>query len=130
MITLKAKQLIIANTDHNKLIDGIKNWEPDRNGLDIPKEELYESLIGADVVSDSDFPRDIVRLNATVTLRNTIERTNYDHKLVLPGEDGGISVFSRFGFELLGKRLGASFSWSFGHKTKYFLIMDIKTPYY
>lgn len=118
MITLKSEQLIITNTDHSKLIDSITNWKPERNGIDIPKEELYERLIGANVVSDSNMPRDVIRLYSIVILRNTVNRTNYDYKLVLPGEDGGLSVFSRFGFELLGLRLADSFCRQFGYQNE------------
>lgn len=132
-MTMLKKQLIITQTDHDKLVDLVKNGETSWFEDALQKKIILDKLATAKIIPDSDFPRDIARLYSTITLRDTIVRINHTYTLVLPNEIGGksdyISVFSPFGFELLGKGLGSSFTWIFKTKRKYFLVADLTRSY-
>ncbi len=128
-MTMLKKQLIITQTDHDKLVDLIKTDETSWFEDALQKKIILDKLATAKIIPNSDFPRDIAGLYSTITLRDTIARINHTYTLVPPNEIDGksdrISVFSPFGFELLGKGLGSSFTWILKTKRKYYLVADL-----
>lgn len=114
---IKKRQLIINQTDHGKLIDCMTTDRSSWNDAGLQKEDVYEKLITASIISDADFRRDVSRLYSIVTLRDTIARINHNYKLLPPNEvdskSDGVSVLSPFGFALLGRPVGSTFTWQF-----------------
>ena len=126
------EQLIMTEADQERLIHCIKSGLALRD-TETPNGDILKQLTTARITFNSDFPRNVSRLYSTITVRDTIARINHTYKLLPPNQVdsdvNGISVLSPFGFILMGRRVGTSFSWQFNNKKKYFLVVDIVNSY-
>ena len=126
------EQLIMTEADQERLIHCITSGSA-LGDAETQKGDIHQQLTTAKITFDTDFPRNASRLYSTITVRDTIARINHTYKLLPPNEVdsdvNGISVLSPFGFILMGRRVGTSFSWQFNNKKKYFLVVDIVNSY-
>ena len=133
MTISKNSKLPISQSDREKLLYYINSIEAKQNDSETWKGEMSEKLKSANIISDSSFSRDVSRLFSTVIIRDTIARINFEYKLLPPDEaesnSYGISVLSPFGFALLGRKEGSSFTWQFNKKKKHFLIIEVRNSF-
>jgi regulator of nucleoside diphosphate kinase len=100
----------ISVLDRNRLLGWITqikdNWIEGKELVG----PLERKLAAATVCDPHNVPDDAVTMNSTVSVRDLETRQTRVHRLVYPGEvdelAGCVSVFTPFGEQLLGARLG------------------------
>lgn len=124
----KTKNIIVTENDHKvfkKLIETSYTVDP------VEKKshgKLYEELKTATIVSEEDFPKNIVRLNSIVTIQTSFGRKDGMH-LVLPSEGDlskrKLSIMSPMGAALIGYSEGDKVPWNLPMGTEDILIEKV-----
>jgi regulator of nucleoside diphosphate kinase len=120
-------KLVVLKEDYDVLMSyaGKSKTGPQK----IYASELLESLETAEVVSNDEFPGDMIRLNSRVTIRDKVARYNYVYTIVLPEEadhrKGKVSVLAPIGAALLGYRTGEDVTWQMHSGKRYFTVMAV-----
>ncbi len=124
-------------SEANKLVVSRKDFQYIQNYINannLPASVLGEaSRLGkiseAEVLEESDFPWEVVRLNSKVIIRDKLARLNYTYTVVLPEEADHqkckVSVFSPMGSAMFGYRRGDDIYWQTQKGKRYFTIMAI-----
>ena len=132
METITNHKLTITQHDYDTLMQYLKTSVPelkyDRQLTNKLKEEVKEPRI----VNKNEFPRDMVRLNSKVTLRNTIARQNYEYTLVLPENpetnNDILSVLAPLGGALLGASKGDTITMPSPRGKRIYTIVEVVNP--
>jgi regulator of nucleoside diphosphate kinase len=95
-------------------------------------EELLKELKRAKVVAAEDLPHDVVRLYATVTIKDQQSGNTMVLQLVTPGKadikQKKISILSPVGTALIGFSKGQKVSWKVPAGWRTFTILDVTNP--
>jgi regulator of nucleoside diphosphate kinase len=98
----------------------------------IQAEKLIEEIKTARVVTKNEFPKDMVRLNSKVTIRNTIARQNHEYTLVLPEKvdhkNDKVSILAPLGSGLLGFCKGDTITLPSARGTRFYTIIEVSNP--
>ena len=90
---------------------------------------LSEELQRAVVVEKEQFPADVIRLNAAVTIKDLASGNEITLRIVLPEfadiKQKKISVLAPMGTALIGLQKGRRFSWQMPAGVKNYLILDV-----
>lgn len=126
-------QLVLAKGDYEVIMMGLKNGYSKNKFNRLEAEELEAELKKAKVVSNDELPRDVVRLNSQVTIKEEKENKIMHLMLVMPEKadikQGKISVMSPIGTALIGYRKGKKVSWQVPAGRKTFTILDVNFPF-
>ena len=123
------KQLILRKDDYDLMIGylrgGFGRSTFDRRNA----EDLEMELRKAKLVSNDDFPDDVVRLHSRVKIKVNENGKIMDLILVTPGKsnisEGKISVLAPIGTALLGFRKGQKIQWTVPGGKRTFTIMEV-----
>lgn len=124
-------QVLIRKDDYALLSACVKNTK--RVNIREPRQtrSLSEELKKAVVVDKELFPPDVIRLNATVIIKDLTSGNEIELSVVLPEfADIGqkkISVIAPMGTALIGLQKGQRFTWQMPAGIKNFLILDVST---
>lgn len=124
---IQNKKLVIAKDDLDILSAYI---EEHPSAVPAGKAQMVMQLMQqAQLVEDSDFPWEVVRLNSKVIIRDKIARLNYSYTVVMPDyadhKQCRVSVFSEIGSALMGNSRGDDIQWKSGTRSRYFTIMAV-----
>ena len=112
---MKKRTLIIADTDRERLEALLDEARTDSRIREEYLTALEAELRRARVVSADKVPRDVVRMNSVVRLRDLDEREVEEYELVYPAEADPerdrISVLAPIGTAILGYRVGDVIEW-------------------
>ena len=127
MLTASTEKWIIAKEDYQLITNSLKNEKALRKE---GKDALFiNRMTEAEVMEDSEFPWEAVRLNSKVTIRDKVARINYTYTVVLPEladhRKCKVSVFSPIGAALFGRRKGSDTYWQTPNGKRYFVIVAV-----
>lgn len=126
MLTAQNKNLIIAKEDYHLLSEYLKNTKM-INGE--KTSSILQTVENAELIDDTDFPWEVVRLNSRVIIRDKIVRLNYSYTVVMPEladhKQCRVSVFSEIGCALFGNSRGNDIYWKTPNGKRYFTIMAV-----
>lgn len=127
-----ATKLLITRDDYKILTSFLKEmWIRtvyDRKHVDDLKAELKK----AKIVSNEDFPLDVVRINSRVTMKADDKDKIMELMLVTPDKanikERKISILAPIGTALLGFRRGQKVKWQVPAGEKTFTILEVTNP--
>jgi regulator of nucleoside diphosphate kinase len=129
MTTPLKKDLIILKEDYDLLMNYAKTKKDLLNVEKINSSWFLESLENARVLHREEFPRDVIRLNSKVILRDKVARYNYTYTVVLPEEadhrTGKVSVLAPIGASMFGFRQGEDVCWQSAIGKRMFIVMNV-----
>jgi regulator of nucleoside diphosphate kinase len=122
-------KLVLRKDDYDLLISYVNaGWtktSTDRKNAEALKAELKK----ASLVSSSDFPPGVVRLNSVVTIKAADRNEVMQLQIVIPGKanikEKKISILAPLGTALLGFRKGQKIQWEVPAGIKTFTILDV-----
>lgn len=128
MLTIKNnKKWIVAREDHLVLTEYLKKNKAIIN--DSKEHSILHVVENAELIEDSEFPWEAVRLNSRVIIRDKIARLNYTYTVVMPDladhKQCRVSVFSEIGSALFGNSRGNDIYWKTPKGKRYFTIMAV-----
>lgn len=124
------QQVILLKNDYELLNEYVKNL----HGMQVNEKENYrklsQELSKAELVSVKDFPKDIVRLDSTVIIKDLQTKRDMTISIVMPQnadiKQRKVSVLAPIGTALIGFRKGQKVSWEVPAGKKDFMIMDVE----
>lgn len=124
-----ASPVILLKTDYEVLNSYVKNLQ----GMQVNEKENYrklsEELKKASLVEDKDFPKDVVRLDSTVVIKDLTTNRNMTVTIVLPQKadikQKKVSVLAPVGTALIGFKKGQIVSWNVPSGKKDFEIIEV-----
>ena len=123
------EQLILVKEDYDAMMNYLRGGTVSTAFDQHNKEELEAELKRAKLVSREECPRDVVRLNSTVTVKEENEKRLMQLTLVTPGKadikQRRISVLSPIGTALIGFRKGQRVEWQVPSGKKTFTIVEV-----
>ncbi len=131
---MKTKErLILSKEDFDIIMVNIKGAGKRTGFSQQEADELEEELKGAKIVSNDEFPPDVVRLNSVVTVKEEVGGKVLKITLVPPPKADikkmHISVLSPIGTALIGYRKGSRVSWKVPAGQKTFTILDVENNF-
>ena len=129
MTTTTDNQVILLKRDFEVLNEYVKNL----HGMQVNEKEnfrkLSQELSKARLVSDEEFPEDIVRIDSKVVIRDIDNKRDMNITIVMPQnadiKQKRVSVLAPIGTALIGFRKGQKVSWQVPAGTKTFKIMEV-----
>lgn len=129
-LTPAAEPVILLKNDYEILNGFVKNLQ----GMQVNEKEnfkkLYQEIKKAQVVELDKFPKDVVRLDSTVVIRDLQTKRDMTITIVLPQnadiKQKKVSVLAPIGTALIGFRKGQKVSWEVPSGKKDFKIMDVQ----
>jgi regulator of nucleoside diphosphate kinase len=122
------KEIILSKGDYVLLLSFIKNHASGFSNYSLKK--LASELQSAKVVPSELLPKDSVRLNSRVKIREQGLDDIIEVKLVMPSEANivkrNISIFAPLGSALIGYRKKDVIEWEMPAGIKKFTIVDVK----
>ena len=122
-------KVVLLKRDHQILSDYVNNL----HGMQVNEREnfkrLSEELKKAKIVSEKNFPEDVIRINSQVVIKDV--ETNKEMKItvVMPNhadiKEKKISILAPIGTALIGFRKGREVSWDVPAGRKTFIIMEV-----
>lgn len=112
---------VLTKTDYNTIKYILE--EVQRSSFSKDLELLSGELAKAHIVLDDEIEKDIIRLNSTVEVEDTISKKVMKFKITLPKEADfalqKVSVLAPIGVALIGFRKGMTITWTLpgGNKT-------------
>lgn len=124
-----ASPVVLLKTDYEVLNSYVKNLQ----GMQVNEKENYrklsEELKKASLVEDKDFPKDVVRLDSTVVIKDLTTNRNMTVTIVLPQKadikQKKVSVLAPVGTALIGFKKGQIVSWNVPSGKKDFEIIEV-----
>lgn len=121
--------VVLLKTDYEVLNSYVKNLQ----GMQVNEKENYrklsEELKKARLVEEIDFPKDVVRLNSTVIIKDLTTNRKMTLTIVLPQKanikEKKVSVLAPVGTALIGFKKGQVVSWNVPAGEKDFEIMEV-----
>jgi transcription elongation GreA/GreB family factor len=121
------KRRILAKEDFDLLTNYLKHNRA--AAVDEKNSAVIRLMETAQLVDDTDFPWEVVRLNSKVIIRDKIARLNYTYIVVMPEladhKQCKVSAFSTIGSALLGHSRGHDIFWSTPKGRRHFTIMAV-----
>ncbi|HWJ90946.1 MAG TPA: GreA/GreB family elongation factor [Flavisolibacter sp.] len=130
----KAKQrLVLAKEDYDIIMANLKGGFRKFTFNRREAADMQADLMKARLVSKTDMPEDVVRLNSSVTIRDEKEGKIMKLTVVSPGQadikQKKISVMSPIGTALIGYQKGWRVSWRASTGKKIFTILEVNNPF-
>jgi regulator of nucleoside diphosphate kinase len=127
--TATENQVILLKKDYEILNDYVKNL----HGMRVNEKEnfakLSQELGKAQLVTEEDFPGDIVRIDSEVVIKDVETKRNMTITIVMPQnadiKQRKVSVLAPIGTALIGFRKGQKVSWEVPAGKKTFKIMEV-----
>ena len=127
--TATENQVILLKKDYEILNDYIKNL----HGMRVNEKEnfrkLSQELGKAQLVTEEDFPEDIVRIDSEVIIKDVETKRDMTITIVMPQnadiKQRKVSVLAPIGTALIGFRKGQEVSWEVPAGKKTFKIMEV-----
>lgn len=127
--TTTESQVILLKNDYEILNEYVKNL----HGMQVNEKEnfrkLNQELEKAQLVNVDQFPKDVVRLDSTVVIKDMETKRDMTITVVLPQsadiKQKKVSVLAPVGTALLGFRKGTKVSWEVPAGRKDFMIMEV-----
>ncbi|HEV2831050.1 MAG TPA: GreA/GreB family elongation factor [Hanamia sp.] len=127
--TATENQVILLKKDYEILNDYVKNL----HGMRVNEKEnfakLSQELGKAQLVTEEDFPEDIVRIDSEVVIRDVETKRDMTITIVMPQnadiKQRKVSVLAPIGTALIGFRKGQKVSWEVPAGKKTFKIMEV-----
>jgi regulator of nucleoside diphosphate kinase len=128
-LTQPAAPVILLKNDFDILTGFVKNLQ----GMQVNEKEnfkkLNEELKKAQIVDQVNLPKDVVRLNSTVVVKDLQTKREMTITIVLPQhadiKQKKVSVMAPIGTALIGFRKGQKVSWDVPSGKKDFMIMEV-----
>ncbi|HYH14350.1 MAG TPA: nucleoside diphosphate kinase regulator [Flavisolibacter sp.] len=121
------EQLILVKDDYDVMMNYLRSGSTTFDQQNI--EELQTELKKAKLVSKEVVPKDVVRLNSVVTIKEEKEKKVMEVVLVTPNKadikQRRISVMSPIGTALIGFRKGQRVEWQVPSGKKTFTIIEV-----
>ena len=122
-------QVILLKNDYEVLNEYVKNL----HGMQVNEKEnfrkLSQELGKARLVTDDEFPTDVVRLNSIVVIRDLETKRDMTITIVLPQnadiKQKKVSVLAPIGTALIGFKKGTQVSWEVPAGKKDFMITEV-----
>lgn len=127
--TITGSPVILLKNDYDILNGYVKNLK----GMQVNEKEnfgkLYQELKKAQIVTEEEFPGDVVRLDSSVVIRDMKTKRDMTITIVLPQKadikQRRVSVLAPIGTALIGFRKGQTVSWEVPSGKKDFKIMEV-----
>ena len=127
--TATENQVILLKKDYELLNEYVKNL----HGMKVNEKENFRKLgqeLGkAQLVAIEDFPKDIVRLDSTVVIKDMETKRDMTITIVMPEsadiKQKKVSVLAPIGTALIGFRKGQKVSWEVPAGKKDFMIVEV-----
>jgi regulator of nucleoside diphosphate kinase len=123
-------KVLILKEDYALLSACVKNTKVVALPEPLHTRSLSEELLRAEIVEKERFPADVIRLNATVIIKDLSNGNEITLRIVLPEfadiKHKKISVLAPMGTALIGLQKGQRFTWQVPAGIKNFLILDVK----
>jgi regulator of nucleoside diphosphate kinase len=124
------QQLLLRNDDYEVMLAYLKGTGG-KNAFDRSNaKELEEELQKAKLVNKEKFPRNVVRLNSKVKVKEATNDKVMELTLVIPEKanirEGKISIMAPIGTALLGFSEGSTIKWQVPSGKKIFTILEVK----
>ena len=127
--TATENQVILLKKDYELLNEYVKNL----HGMKVNEKENFRKLgqeLGkAQLVAIGDFPKDIVRLDSTVVIKDMETKRDMTITIVMPQsadiKQKKVSVLAPIGTALIGFRKGQKVSWEVPAGKKDFMIVEV-----
>jgi regulator of nucleoside diphosphate kinase len=127
--TTTESQVILLKNDYEILNDYVKNL----HGMQVNEKENFRKLSleleKAQLVQVDKFPKDVVRLDSTVVIKDMETKRDMTITIVLPQsadiKQKKVSVLAPIGTALLGFKKGTKVSWEVPAGRKDFMIMEV-----
>lgn len=127
--TATENQVILLKKDYEILNDYVKNL----HGMRVNEKEnfrkLSQELGKAQLVTEENFPEDIVRIDSVVVIRDTDTKRDMTITIVMPQnadiKQKKVSVLAPIGTALIGFKKGQKVSWEVPAGKKTFKIMEV-----
>lgn len=122
--------VILHKEDFPKIEACIKDSKPSGLKEVHLSRSLSEELADATVMDDSEFPKDVIRLNSKVTIVDVKNKKEMLFTLVLPSESNikekKVSILAPIGTAVIGFREGQKVSWNVPAGQTEFLIKKVE----
>lgn len=126
-------RLLIAKEDYHVIMSHIKKGVRAITFNRRDAEQLEAEIKRAEVVESNQLPKDVVRLNSIVTIKEENENKLLEVMVVCPEKADirkkWISFMSPIGTALLGFRKGAQVKWKVPSGKKTFIILEVQNQY-
>ena len=122
-------KVVLLKRDYQILKDYIMNL----HGMQVNERENFKRLNGelekAKIVSEKNFPEDVIRINSQVVIKDVDNNKEMKITVVMPDhadiKEKKISVLAPIGTALIGFRKGREVSWDVPVGRKTFIIMEV-----
>ena len=125
-------QLVIAKNDYDIILMNLKSSTGKATFNRQDAAELEAELKKATLVSPDKLPRDVVRLNSQVTIKDEAANKVLELMVVTPEKadikQRKISILSPIGTALIGYKKGNKISWQVPAGKKTFTILNVSYP--
>ena len=126
----KINNQLVLRTDDYRLLTSYLNGRNGKTAFDRKNaEDLQAELKKARLVSEEEFPLDVVRLNSTVRIKADDKNEIIELVLVTPDraniKEKKISVMAPIGTALIGFRAGQKIKWDVPAGKKTFTILEV-----
>jgi regulator of nucleoside diphosphate kinase len=126
-------RLLLSKEDYRIIMDYIKKGVRAITFNRRDAEELEMELKKAKLVDEDQLPKDVVRLNSMVTIKQVEENLLLEVKVVSPERANikkkWISIMSPIGTALIGFRKGEQVRWKVPAGKKTFTIVDVQNQF-
>lgn len=126
------KNLILLKEDHQLLMEYTRQKKGVLAAQRLHPGWLFDHIEEASVLDLYTMPGDVVRLNSTVMLRDTVSGHVYTYTVVVPEQadhrKGRVSVLSPIGAALFSARKGETVCWQPQVGGRLFTILQVKHP--
>lgn len=126
-------RLLLAKDDYDIIMSYIKRRIPTSGFNRRDAEELESELKKAKLVHKGELPKDVVRLNSRVKIKEEHENKIMEFTVVTPEKANIkkrlISIMSPIGTALIGFRKGQQLNWKVPSGKKTFTILDVENLY-
>ncbi|MEO6820582.1 MAG: GreA/GreB family elongation factor [Ginsengibacter sp.] len=127
--TATDNKVILLKRDYEILKDYVMNL----HGMQVNEKENFKRLNGelekAKIVSEKNFPEDVIRINSQVIIKDLENNKEMKITVVMPDhadiKEKKISILAPIGTALIGFRKGKEVSWEVPAGRKTFIIIDV-----
>lgn len=127
--TATDNKVVLLKRDFEILNDYVNNL----HGMQVNEKEnfkrLSEELKKAKIVSEKNFPEDVIRINSQVVIKDVETDKEMKITVVMPShaniKEKKISILAPIGTALIGFRQGREVSWDVPAGRKTFIIMEV-----
>lgn len=127
--TATDNKVILLKRDYEILKEYVMNL----HGMQVNEKENFKRLNGelekAKIVSEKNFPEDVIRINSQVIIKDLENNKEMKITVVMPDhadiKEKKISILAPIGTALIGFRKGKEVSWEVPAGRKTFIIIDV-----